>query len=108
MAQLNLTTGNNLADNGNVGSNTVGFGLVVKEGTNAKMGVGTLNSGTNVVIATTAVTSASRIFLTTQAVAGATPGTPVVVSRVAGTSFTIKSTGTADTSTIAWMIVEPA
>jgi hypothetical protein len=89
-------------------ANLAGKGLKVKEGTNAKMGLATLNSGTGVVINTTVVTANSRIFLTIQAVAGTTPGTPVVVSRVAGTSFTIKSTGAADTSTVAWMIVEPA
>lgn len=84
-----------------------GKGLRVKEGTNAKMGTATLNGTTNVVIATTAVTATSRIFLQTQ-VSTATYGAPVVVSRVAGTSFTIKSTTASDTSTVAWVILDPA
>lgn len=108
MPQLNLTTGTCLADTGNVGTNTVGYGLSVKEGTNAKMGTATLNSTTAVTIATTAVTANSRIFLTIQSPAGSTIGSPYVSARTAGTSFQIKSTGTSDTSTVAWMIVEPS
>lgn len=85
---------------------SIGRGLQVAEGSNAKMGTATLNGTTNVVVATTAVTANSRIFLTTQA-SSATYGAPVVVSRVAGTSFTIKSTTASDTSTVAWLMVEP-
>jgi hypothetical protein len=71
------------------------------------MGTATLNSTTAVLVATTAVTANSRIFLTTQAPAGTAIGTPYVSARTAGTSFQMKSTGTSDTSTVAWMIVEP-
>lgn len=86
---------------------TAGRGLMVAEGSNAKMGTATLNGTTNVTVATTAVTATSRIFLTTQA-ASATYGAPVVATRTAGTSFAIKSTVAGDTSTVAWHIVEPA
>lgn len=86
---------------------TAGKGLRVKEGSNAKMGTATLNGTTGVVVSTTAVTATSRIILTTQA-SSATYGAPVVVSRVAATSFTIKSTTASDTSSVAWMLVEPA
>lgn len=86
---------------------TAGRGLQVAEGTNAKMGAATLNGTTNVTVTTTAVTANSRIQLTTQA-ASATYGAPVVATRIAGTSFAIKSTVVGDTSTVAWMIVDPA
>lgn len=85
---------------------TVGRGLRIAEGTNAKMGTATLNGTTAVTISTTAVTANSRILLTIQA-PGGTPASPYVSARTAGTSFQIKSTGASDTSTVAWMIVEP-
>lgn len=86
---------------------TAGLGLAIKEGTNAKMGTATLNGTTAVTVWTTAVTANSRIFLTIQT-PGGTPASPYVHTRSAGTSFNVKSTGASDTSTIAWMIVEPA
>jgi hypothetical protein len=89
-------------------ANVVGKGFYVKEGSNATMGIATLVAGT-VTVATTKVTANSRIFLTRQTTAG-TLGTSIdVTARVAGTSFTITSNGSVlDTSTVAWMIVEPA
>lgn len=84
----------------------VGSGLLIKEGSNAKMGAATLVGGT-VTVNTTAVTANSRIYLTSQ-VDGGTPGYLRVSGRVAATSFTITSGSGTDTSTVAWMIVEPA
>jgi len=52
------------------------------------------------------VTSNSIIFLTAQNNAG-TVGSLSVSARTPGTSFTIKSTSAADTSTVGWLIVEP-
>lgn len=86
--------------------NLAGKGLRVKEGTNAKMGTAVLITGTKVV-STTAVTANSRILLTSQ-VDGGTPGFLRVSARTAGTSFTITSSSGTDTSTVAWMLVEPA
>jgi hypothetical protein len=106
-ANLYRQAANILATDDDFAIAVAGKGLRVKEGTNAKMGTATLNGTTNVVVSTTAVTANSRIFLTTQA-SSATYGAPVAVTRVAGTSFTIKSTTAADTSTVAWMLVEPA
>lgn len=91
---------------GEIIANTVGKGLKVKEGTNAKMGLATLAAGT-VTVSTTAVTANSRIFLTPQA-GGGTPGWVRVSARSAGTSFTITSSSGTDTSTVAWIIIEPA
>lgn len=88
----------------------VGSGLYVKEGTNATMGVATLVGGT-ATVATTKVTASSRIFLSVngQGVA-ANLGTVYedLASRVAGTSFVIKSANVLATPTVAWLIVEPA
>lgn len=83
-------------------------GLYVKEGTNATMGVATLVAG-SVVVSTTKVTANSRIQITIQALGTVTVPTVIgVTARTAGTSFTITSANVLDTSTIAWMIVEPA
>jgi len=85
---------------------TVGGGFKVKEGTNATMGLATLVAGA-VVVSTTKVTASSRILLAGQA-DGGTPGFLRVSARTAGTSFTITSSNGADTSTVAWLIMEPA
>ena len=85
---------------------TVGKGLNVAEGTNARMGASVLVNGT-VTVSTTAVTANSRIFLTSQ-VDGGTVGFLRVSGRTAGTSFTITSSSATDTSTVAWIIFEPA
>lgn len=90
---------------GSVDIQTAGQGLKVAEGANAKQGVASLTAGT-ATVATTAVTANSRILLTVQSVAG-TQGTVTVTARTAGTSFTITSTNVADTSTVAWEIIEP-
>lgn len=85
---------------------TAGQGLRVKEGTNAKQGTATLAAGT-VTVANTSVTANSRILLTIQIPGGAV-GAVYVSAVVAGTSFTIKSTSATDTSTVAYLIMEPA
>ncbi|MFI0967050.1 glycosyl hydrolase family 28-related protein [Streptomyces sp. NPDC021080] len=83
-----------------------GKGLRVKEGSNAKMGTATLVAGT-VTVANTSVTSTSRIIAFSQA-DGGTPGWLRCSTRVVGTSFTITSSSGSDTSTIMWIIYEPA
>lgn len=87
---------------------TVGFGLYVKEGTNATMGTATLVAGT-VTVATSKVTANSRIFISRQndpATLGVLPCD--VTGRTAGTSFTVTSSSILDTAAIAWIIIEPA
>lgn len=86
---------------------TAGGGVAVKEGTNARMGTATLNGTTAVTINNTSVTANTRILLTIQT-PGGTIGSPYVFTRTAGTSFQIKSTTAGDTSTVAWLLVEPA
>lgn len=80
-------------------------GLKIVEGTNGAMGTAVLVGGSKVV-ANTRVTANSRIFLTSN-VDGGTPGWLRVSARTAGTSFTITSSSGTDTSTVAYMIVEP-
>jgi hypothetical protein len=100
------TSTGDLATAGNFSLTAVGKGIKVKEGANATMGVAVLVGGT-VDIATTKVTANSRIFLTAQTNAG-TPGFLGVTARVASTSFTITSSSGSDTSSVAWLIVEPS
>jgi len=85
---------------------SIGAGLSVAEGSNAKMGTCTLTAGA-CTMSTTAVTATSRIFCTSQ-VDGGTPGYLRVSTRTAGTSYVVTSGSGSDTSTIACMIVEPS
>lgn len=86
----------------------VGNGLTLTEGANQTVGVATLVAGT-ATVNTTKVAANSRIFLTEQVLAGvATPSALAVSARVAGVSFTILASSAGDTSSVAWMIVNPA
>lgn len=89
-----------------LGLSTVGMGLRIAEGSNARMGVSTLVGGT-VTVSNTSITSNTRIFLTHQNNSG-TPGFVTVSARTASTSFVITSSNGADTSDIAWFLMEPA
>lgn len=92
---------------GNLTLNTAGNKLLIKEGSNASMGVATLVAGT-VVVSTNIVTASSRIFLTIQSLGTVAVAKAIAVTaRSAGTSFTITSADATDTSVIAWHIVEP-
>lgn len=92
---------------GQVVSSSGGAGYSIKEGSNCKMGTAVLNGTTAVVISNSTVTSTSRIFLTVQ-VSGGSVGAPYVDSRIAGTSFSIKSTNGSDSSTVAYLLFEPS
>lgn len=85
---------------------TAGKGLRIKEGSNARLGASTLVGGT-VVVSNTSVTANTRILITAQN-AGGTVGFYRVSARTAGTSFTITSSNVLDTSSVAWMLVEPS
>ncbi len=87
---------------------TAGDGFYIKEGANATMGTAVLVGGT-LVVNTTKVTATSRIYLTIQSLGTvAAPKSIAVTARVAATSFTITSEDVTDTSTIAWVIIEPS
>lgn len=85
---------------------TAGNGLYIKEGSNATMGRAVLVAGT-VTVSTTKVTTNSEIFLTRR-IAGGTLGHLSIGTVTGATSFVINSSDAADTSTINWLIVEPA
>jgi hypothetical protein len=101
---LTVTTGNATVTAGNL-TVTAGKIFIPGSGAAASVGTATLNSTTNVAIATTAVTANSKIFLQKATSVGATQGTISIVSQSAGTGFTIVSTGSADTSTVNWLII---
>ena len=101
-----LHTVNTFVTEGDLHCDVAGGGLNVKEGANARMGAVALAGGT-ATVATTEVSASSRVFLTSQ-VDGGTPGFLRVSSRTAATSFVITSSSGTDTSTVAWMIVEPS
>lgn len=86
---------------------TAGTRLRIKEGVNATMGTGVLNGITEVTIATNKVTANSRIFFSIETPGGTPSGAIYSSSRSAGVSFGVKGLA-ADSSTFAWMIVEPA
>lgn len=99
---------------GDVSISSLGSGLSIAEGADARMGVATLTAGT-VTVSTTAVAANSRVFLTRQDLNSATAvGSPTLGTVTAGTSFVINSLDatasveTNDVSIIAWMIVNPA
>lgn len=102
------TTGDESITSGNLLLNTLGKSLRVKEGSNACMGTGTLNGTTEVTVSTTAVTANSRVFITVETPGGTVGGAAYVSSRIAGTSFGVKGLVALDTSTFAWVILEPA
>lgn len=91
---------------GAVDVTTIGQGLRVAEGTNAKQGLSAAMTAGAVTVANTSVTANSRIVLTRQD-GGTNPGAVYVSARTAGTSFTITSTNAADTGQVAYQIFEP-
>lgn len=96
--QLSLTTADFLVS-------TVGRGLRVAVGTNGKMQTGTLVAGT-VTINNTSITANSHVIPYHMTAAG-TPGW-LRASKVAGTSVTITSSSSTDTSLVGYFVIEPA
>ena len=92
-------------ETGNLSIETVGSGLRVAEGSNAKQGIATLIAGV-ATVSNTSVTANSRIFLTPQD--NNTFGALRVSARTPGVSFTITSSIGTDTGDVAYEIFEPA
>ena len=101
-----LHTINDFVTEGDLVLDVAGKGINIKEGANGRSGAAVLVAG-SVVVSTTEVTATSRIYLTSQ-VDGGTPGVLRVSARPAATSCTISSSNGSDTSTVAWLIIEPA
>ncbi|MBZ6259770.1 hypothetical protein KVH22_30085 [Streptomyces olivaceus] len=87
----------------NLGS--AGGGIAIAEGTNARMGVATLAAGT-VTVANTSVTATTRVAVFRQTAGGALGHLAAEVD--AGVGFTVDSSSATDTSTVAWVLFEPA
>ena len=98
-------TGDTKLNAGSLSIEIAGEGLNIKEGANARMGTVVLAAG-NATVPTTAVTSNSRIFLTYQAL-GVSLGILRIETVVDGVSFDITSGTAFDSSTVAWVIIEP-
>ncbi len=79
-------------------------GLSITSGANKKMGTVDLAGGTATVM-NSSITANSLIYITSQ-VDGGVPGFLRVNNKVVSTSFDIISSNIADTSTVAWFIVE--
>lgn len=93
---------------GQLDISTVGNGLLVAEGANAKQGTFALSGAATTVVANSSVTATSRIFLTTQALGTVSVASTLAVSaRSAGVSFTVTPSVSTDTSTVAFEIFEP-
>lgn len=104
---LQTGSGNIQAINASLNILTVGRGIGIAEGSDAKSGVATLSGGT-ATVNTTAVTGSSRIQLTAQNLGTITVPVGLAVSaRSGGTSFTILSGNALDTSDVAWLIIDP-
>jgi hypothetical protein len=87
---------------GDIKTTIPGKGIVIKGGSNSKVGQGTLDTGT-VTIATTAVTANSRFILTPRE---SLAGTLYVGTVTPGTSFVVNSTESADGILFDWVILE--
>jgi len=94
----------NIHAGGSVYIDTLGKGLHIKRGTNARVGTTVLVAG-SATVANTTITANSIILITSQ-INGGVPGFIRVSGRVVGTSFSLYSSSGSDTSTIGWMIVE--
>lgn len=73
--------------------------------TSVRHGTGTLTAG-SVAVSASWVTANTRIIVTSNT-DGGTPGWLRVSGRSAGTSFTVTSSSGTDTSTFAWVAIEP-
>ncbi|HEV2243549.1 MAG TPA: hypothetical protein VGR98_21060 [Streptosporangiaceae bacterium] len=90
--------------NGFVDVSTIGKGLAVAEGVNAKQQTAVLVAGT-VTVANTSITANSKLLLS-RSTLGGTPG-HLSYTTTAGVGYTINSSSATDTSTVVVEILEP-
>lgn len=91
---------------GDVAANSVGHGMRVAEGSNAKQGTTSAMVAGSITVANTSVTANSKIF-PSRKTAGGTLG-HISYSISAGVSFTLTSSSATETSTFAYEIFEPS
>ncbi len=82
-----------------------GKGIQIKEGSNARMGITTLVAGV-ATVSNTSVTANTRVIWARQVTAG-TPGN-IGITLSAGANFAFTNSSATETSTVAWVLVEPA
>lgn len=92
---------------GSVAIESVGEGLEIKEGANARMGTVTFPNSPTVLVPNTSVTATTRIFFTRQTRPAGTGGLSVGII-VPGVSFSLTSNAAIESATVTWMLVEPA
>lgn len=100
-------SGDVLIASGNLKLNTAGNGLLIKSGSNARIGTGTLSGGT-LTVSNTSVTANTRVFLTDTTSGALTNVGQLTVVTTAGTGFVVTSSNVLDTSTFNWLLVESA
>lgn len=80
-------------------------GISIEEGSgSSRMGITTLSGGT-ITVYNSSITANDRLFLTLKGCSNC--GTIYEFARVAGISFTIKSTSVTDASSVVWCIIKP-
>ena len=111
---ITATLGGITATNGNISMGTIGNGLRVTEGVNARMGQATLIAGSKVV-ANTSVAATTRIFLTRSSINGSAAIGMISAGTITpGVSFVINALDpaapagliAADVSIVNWFLVE--
>ena len=111
---ITATLGGITATNGNISMGTIGNGLRVTEGVNARMGQATLIAGT-IVVANTSVAATTRIFLTRSSINGSAAIGMISAGTITpGVSFVINALNpaapagliAADVSIVNWFLVE--
>ena len=103
LATLNST---NITSTGDITITTAGKGLVIKDNSNGRVGIATLDGASpgKVTVANNTVTTNTLIFVTRW---GSNTSHPVSVNNIAnGVSFTINSPHNGDTDNVFWMLVE--
>lgn len=111
---ITATLGGITATNGNISMGTIGNGLRVTEGVNARMGQATLIAGSKIVN-NNSVTANTRIFLTRSSINGSAAVGMISAGTInAGASFVINALDpaapagliAADVSIVNWFLVE--
>jgi hypothetical protein len=106
LTTLDTLTATNITSTGNLTVTTAGKGLVIKDNSNGRAGVATLNGGNpaHVTVANTTVTTNTLIFLTRY---GSQSAHPVCVSVITnGVSFRIQSDLNGDSDQVFYLLVE--
>jgi hypothetical protein len=101
---VTVTSGAVSLTNGNLLLNTVGNGIQIKEGANARMGTTAVMTAGTITVVNTSVTANTVIFLSL-ATAGGTTGALSSVPT-AGVGFVINSSSATDTSTVNYLLIE--